>query len=189
MASGLTRIWAIFSESRSFTLSWHAGWGLSAFNDYDTIGEYKHYRIPVGQFYTGAFSNLFFANDHDVSSPTGESYFSNIAIYEDAGAAGVDDVGSDGFSGESALSVAVDSRSDLEAFDRAEGESSLGHRVLRQNARVTASSNREVQRVGTDEAIDSLARSRRGGGNEVPSLDDDLFADLSWLDDDASRLR
>ena len=37
----------------------------------------------MGQYYTGAFSYLFFANDHDVSSPTGESYFSNIEIYED----------------------------------------------------------------------------------------------------------
>ena len=71
------------SSNLTFQLFGTQNWGLSAFYDYDTIGEYKHYQIPVGQYYMGSFSYLFFANDHDVSSPTGESYFSNIEIYED----------------------------------------------------------------------------------------------------------
>ena len=71
------------SSNLTFKVFGTQNWGLSAFNNYDAAGAYKHYQIPVGQYYTGAFSYLFFANDHDVSSPTGESYFSNIEIYED----------------------------------------------------------------------------------------------------------
>ena len=41
-----------------------------------------HYKIPVGRFFTGSFDYLVFVNDHDVSNPTGESWFSNVEIYE-----------------------------------------------------------------------------------------------------------
>jgi hypothetical protein len=37
----------------------------------------------VGNFYTGDMQYLFFAMDHDVSNPTGNSVFSNIKVYED----------------------------------------------------------------------------------------------------------
>lgn len=73
------------SERRAFQLygtqEWR--WGISDFADYgsDAPG-WKHYEIPVGQFYTGSFQHLFFAMDHDVSNPTGESYFANVRVYE-----------------------------------------------------------------------------------------------------------
>jgi RHS repeat-associated protein len=44
---------------------------------------WKHYRIPIGGSYTGTFPYLVFMNDHDVSNPTGESYFRNVQVYED----------------------------------------------------------------------------------------------------------
>jgi len=51
--------------------------------DYDDYPNTTHYVIPVGQYYTGLMKYLFFANAHYVSSPTAESVFSNIRIYED----------------------------------------------------------------------------------------------------------
>jgi RHS repeat-associated protein len=41
-----------------------------------------HYDIPVGSYFTGDVNYLIFINDHDISSPTAESYFSNIEVYE-----------------------------------------------------------------------------------------------------------
>jgi hypothetical protein len=35
----------------------------------------------VGQYYTGQMLYLFFAHDHDVASPTAQSYFRNVQIY------------------------------------------------------------------------------------------------------------
>ncbi|MBZ8180005.1 cohesin domain-containing protein [Oscillatoria salina] len=58
---------------------------IKDFLDYeDTIGEWKHYRIPVGEFYTGDMNHLFFINDEDVANPTAESFFANLRVYEDS---------------------------------------------------------------------------------------------------------
>ena len=47
------------------------------------------YTIPVGQYFTGAFEYLVFAMDHDVASPTGNSVFSNVIVYENTAAPAV----------------------------------------------------------------------------------------------------
>ena len=53
------------------------------FKDYASYApNTRHYVIPIGQYYTGQMQYLFFSNDHDVTSPTGESVYSNILIYE-----------------------------------------------------------------------------------------------------------
>ncbi|MCP4544637.1 MAG: hypothetical protein GY832_46645 [Chloroflexi bacterium] len=71
------------SSNRTFQLYGSQSWGISAFNDYaSTAPAWKHYRIPVGEYYTGNMLYLIFANDHDVSNPTGEGLFANIAVYE-----------------------------------------------------------------------------------------------------------
>ena len=54
------------------------------FKDYDnTSPQVKHYRIPVGDFFTGPVQYLTFANDHDGKNPTAKSVFSNVQVYED----------------------------------------------------------------------------------------------------------
>ncbi|MEA5510566.1 S8 family serine peptidase [Crocosphaera sp. UHCC 0190] len=45
-------------------------------------GGIKHYKINVGDFFTGNFNYLTFANDHDVTSPNALSKFSNIKLSE-----------------------------------------------------------------------------------------------------------
>ncbi|MEP2651268.1 MAG: putative Ig domain-containing protein, partial [Paraglaciecola sp.] len=49
---------------------------------YSGSGDIEHFVIPVGDYYTGSMTNLFFAMDHDIGSPTGNSYFSHIQVYE-----------------------------------------------------------------------------------------------------------
>ncbi len=44
--------------------------------------DWVHYNIPLGAFVTGDIEYLVFINDHDVTTPTAESYFSNIELYE-----------------------------------------------------------------------------------------------------------
>ena len=74
-----------WSADRFFQLYGTQPLGLQDYNDYASVApDTKHYTIPVGQFYTGQMNYMMFGNDHDVSNPTGESYFSNIRVYEQA---------------------------------------------------------------------------------------------------------
>ena len=72
------------SADKTFRLHGTQAWGLNQYATYDGSGDSIHYRIPVGQFFTGPMQYPFFVNDHDVSNPTGESIFSNIRVYEDS---------------------------------------------------------------------------------------------------------
>ena len=53
------------------------------YNDYaGNEPGWVHYDIPLGAYITGEVDYLVFVNDHDVATPTAESYFSNIEVYE-----------------------------------------------------------------------------------------------------------
>jgi len=69
--------------SRTFKLYGTQAWGIQDFNNYSGGAGIQTYSIPVGQFYTGDVNHLFFIMDHDVTSPSGHSEFSNIRIFED----------------------------------------------------------------------------------------------------------
>lgn len=69
-------------SNRTVTLHGTQNWGMNAFRYALYEPDWKHYRIPVGKYYTGMMKYIFFANDHDVSSPTAESQFKNLNIYE-----------------------------------------------------------------------------------------------------------
>lgn len=66
------------------------------FDNYNGSGSYKRYSIPVGQYYTGAMSYLFFLMDNDRNPSVGDSYFSNITVYEDTNGNGINDDCEDG---------------------------------------------------------------------------------------------
>ncbi|MBB6429911.1 PKD domain-containing protein [Algisphaera agarilytica] len=55
----------------------------AVFDDYDPSEGTKAYKIYVGHHASGSYSNLVFANDHDIASPTAESVFSNVRLYEE----------------------------------------------------------------------------------------------------------
>ena len=71
------------SPETTFKLYGTQAWGKSEFDDYDSADGWKHYRIRVGDYFTGEFDQLVFANDHDVAHASGESLFKNLRVYED----------------------------------------------------------------------------------------------------------
>ncbi|WP_414523994.1 hypothetical protein, partial [Umezakia ovalisporum] len=74
----------VISPQTTFKLSGTQNWGLGDFNNY-TIGQgWKSYTINVGDYFTGDFNYLTFANDHDVLNPDANGYFRNIQLYEGA---------------------------------------------------------------------------------------------------------
>jgi Ca2+-binding RTX toxin-like protein len=89
------------SNGTTFELYGTQTWGIQAFNNYDGSGDWVHYKINVGAFYTGTFQYLIFANDDDGNSPSngtnGNSFWSGITIYESTLADDIDNVdGGDG---------------------------------------------------------------------------------------------
>ncbi len=70
------------TDTQSFQVYGTQDWGLNAFRSSLYASDWKHYRIPVGKYYTGVMRYIFFANDHDVSNPTAQSYYKNLTIYE-----------------------------------------------------------------------------------------------------------
>ncbi|WP_013334412.1 Ig-like domain-containing protein [Gloeothece verrucosa] len=82
------------TPDQSFRLYGTQDWGRNDFNNYSSsAGSKKVYQIPVGQFYTGNWSKLLFINDDDRPTPTAESIFSNVRIYENSKPLAVDDQG------------------------------------------------------------------------------------------------
>lgn len=68
-----------YSARRTFQLLGTQKWGLGNFK-YTGSGEYQSFSIPIGKFYSGPSSVLFFVNDHDVRNPNANSYFRNIVL-------------------------------------------------------------------------------------------------------------
>lgn len=70
------------SPDQAFQFYGTQSWADYFVEDYaDSAPNTKHYRIPVGSYFTGEFSYLFFVHDHDVSQANGESRYTNIRIY------------------------------------------------------------------------------------------------------------
>uniref|UniRef100_UPI0019147E92 hypothetical protein n=1 Tax=Nodularia spumigena TaxID=70799 RepID=UPI0019147E92 len=65
-----------------FQLSGTQNWGLDDFKNYSTGSGWQSYGIKVGDYFTGNFNYLTFANDHDVASPDSNGQFRNIQLYE-----------------------------------------------------------------------------------------------------------
>ena len=69
--------------TKTFALAGSQTWGLQEYRTYNSSGSSMHFKIPVGEFYTGNFLHLFFVNDDDKKDSQSNSYFSNIRIYDD----------------------------------------------------------------------------------------------------------
>jgi hypothetical protein len=68
--------------NRIFMVFGVQNFGNTTFNDYPGDGQWKKYRIPVGQYYSGAVSNIFFVNDDDRPNPQTEAFWRNIRVFE-----------------------------------------------------------------------------------------------------------
>lgn len=69
-------------DKKTFQVYGSQSWGIRDYN-YTGNGQPQRFKIPLGKYYTGDFSHLFFAMDNDVSRPNSESIFSNIVVYEE----------------------------------------------------------------------------------------------------------
>ena len=56
--------------------------GNQEFFDYQSLQGNKHYKIPIGQFFTGQMNFLTFINDHDIEDPFATSTYSFIRVYD-----------------------------------------------------------------------------------------------------------
>lgn len=72
------------SSPYTFQLWGTQSWGIDDYRNYEGNGQWKKYTIPVGKFYTGTFTRLFFAVDKDAPPYDGESQFRNVRIYEES---------------------------------------------------------------------------------------------------------
>lgn len=69
--------------THTFQLSGGQSIGKQHFKTYSTqTAGVKHYRIPLGGFYTGAMTRLIFINDFDDGLQNGDITFSNLRVYE-----------------------------------------------------------------------------------------------------------
>lgn len=71
------------SQGKAFELYGTQVWGNQDFNDYPGGGAWQHYQIPVGQYFTGPVSYMYFNCDNDNQPLVGESYFRNVTVFED----------------------------------------------------------------------------------------------------------
>jgi hypothetical protein len=75
-----------FDDDDALSSSWFfqvygtQSWGNQSFNNYSSGT--THYKIKVGDYFTGSFSQMFFAGDDD-SAVYGNQKFSNVKLYEE----------------------------------------------------------------------------------------------------------
>lgn len=69
------------SSNYTFQVYGTQNWGIQNFHNYSGFS-WRHYVIPVGQFYTGAMNYLTFIMDADGGLSIGVNYFRNVAVYE-----------------------------------------------------------------------------------------------------------
>ncbi len=70
----------VAGADRIFKLHGTQDWGITTYDNYNE--GVTSYKIPVGQFYTGDFDRLVFANDDDANA-AGVAVFGNVRVYED----------------------------------------------------------------------------------------------------------
>ena len=75
------------SSNQTFRLGGNQNWGINRTGGLVGDGQFRTVTIPVGDYYTGTFDRLVFANDHDVANPTAVSAYRNIRIFEPSTAA------------------------------------------------------------------------------------------------------
>ncbi|MFA3791766.1 M12 family metallo-peptidase [Aliiglaciecola sp. SL4] len=69
----------VVDESLTFRLFGTQIWANHDFQ-YTGDGEYQTFVIPIGEYYTGAFSYIVFGMDNDVENPNSNSVFKNVVI-------------------------------------------------------------------------------------------------------------
>ncbi|MDU0355983.1 hypothetical protein RS130_20675 [Paraglaciecola aquimarina] len=69
----------LMSADTTFNLFGTQQYGFENYK-YTGSGEYQHFSIPIGQYYTGTMNYFFFTMDHDNEKPSASSYFSRVLL-------------------------------------------------------------------------------------------------------------
>jgi len=69
-------------SGQNFQLYGSDAWGWQEFRTYDPESGVVHFKIPVGEFFSGAMDRITFVNDHDNGPENGQGLFSNLRVYE-----------------------------------------------------------------------------------------------------------
>jgi len=70
------------SSAFAFKLYGTQNWGILDYDDYESSDDWKTYRIPIGQYYTGDATKIFFMGDHDSGRQNGNAFYRNVRIHE-----------------------------------------------------------------------------------------------------------
>ncbi|MEL7003446.1 MAG: T9SS type A sorting domain-containing protein [Bacteroidota bacterium] len=76
------------TSARVFKLYGTQNYGVTNFDNYNSLNSYASFTIPVGSFYTGPANRLVFINDNDAGS-NNTSFFRNVRVYEPASCSSV----------------------------------------------------------------------------------------------------
>jgi uncharacterized repeat protein (TIGR03806 family) len=148
-------------QSKAFNLYGTQTYGIEDYKTYTGSGSWEHYQIPVGQYFTGPISYMFFNCDNDASPTVGESGFRHVRVFED--------VNADGLCDETGDYVAVAPKVFLEgAYDGGQ---------LNDDLRV----NSYIPMTEPYSSIYPLVNA--GGENTVPSMLDTLHSNraVDWI--------
>ena len=129
-ALGFTNSSAL-NDPTSFQIHGEQDFGIGDFNIYDGSGDWTHFEINVGTYFTGAFTHLTITSDDDgkgKSGSDGQSFFRNIVLHENTGIDAVleGDAGSDELFGDNGLDRFVfNDTNDIDiihSFDATDGD-------------------------------------------------------------------
>jgi subtilisin family serine protease len=73
---------SFLSSDKFFQVFGTQTFGIQDYNSYTTADGWTHYTIAIGGFFSGDTKYLVLGMDHDMASPTGNSYFANIQLYD-----------------------------------------------------------------------------------------------------------
>lgn len=76
------------TESQTFNLHGTEAYGIMDFR-YTQLGQLQRLTIPIGEYFTGTVTNMFFIMDNDSPNPVSNSGFKDILLYDSSGSVGI----------------------------------------------------------------------------------------------------
>ena len=156
----------INNQRQTFKVYGTQNWGsdYDNFDNYDGSGNWTHYEINVGAFFTGTFSHLVIINDDDGGGDDGEGYWRNIIIHEG------DEGGNDITAGDGADELYGDSGLDTFIFEDT-NDVDIIHYFNEQDGDILDISNILTNYVSGTSDIDDYVNFTNNGDHVTMSVD------------------
>ena len=115
------------STSQQFQIYGTQNYGEQAFRTYTGSGDFEHFTIDVGSYYTGAFTHLTLISDDDNAPIDGDADWVNIVLYESDGT-GVTGDGNDVLTGGTGADTIIGGGGN-DLFNLANGDFAAGESI------------------------------------------------------------